>query len=110
MKYCNNCQQLVEPKSSIGWTTFWILFFCCFPLMCIYVVVLAFSEKKCPMCNSTNWGPKPIYQPFRDAHMGSEAPPVQAPVIQEQQKYCPACGTLITEKGVKFCPECGNAM
>lgn len=60
MKYCPNCKQLVEPKRNIrhGLHIFssiitgggWFLF--------VYLWVLLFGAKRCPLCNSKDLSPE----------------------------------------------------
>ncbi len=58
MKYCNNCKQLVEPVKKFNVVAFILL--CCCTLIgwIFYLIYYAVKKKKCPMCNSINWGVK----------------------------------------------------
>ncbi len=73
MKYCNNCQRQVEPKTNWGFggvlLALTLLGFGLIPGI-IYIAHKQHS-KSCPICNSKNWGvPPPPTEP-----KGS-APPV----------------------------------
>lgn len=95
MKYCLNCQQLVDPQKKFNWIVFIILLCCTFFLLwipaIIYLIYYAVQNKKCPMCNSTNWGARPGAQ--------------SQTIIQgsQQIKFCPNCGKP-TENN--FCLNC----
>lgn len=57
MKYCNNCKQFVEPQKKFNWCVFLLLFVLLFGWI-FYLIYYACKSKKCPMCNSSNWGVK----------------------------------------------------
>jgi len=95
MKYCLNCQQLVDPQKKFNWGAFLCLLCCC-GLGVIYLIYyLLPGGKKCPMCNSTNWGVKPK----------KEVVSIQQQV--EKGIFCPNCGTRINE-GYDYCTGCGK--
>ena len=102
MRYCNNCKQFVEPRKKFGIIAFIVLLFCTCIGGIFYLIYYGFKSKKCPICNSTNWGVKP------------PEPQQQSPVIISQQiqpitegfKFCAQCGEKI-ESTVQFCIFCG---
>lgn len=62
MKYCNNCEQRVQPvkKFNFGWFLFWtVVTFPIFPLigMVGYGIFYAFKRKHCPMCKTELFTP-----------------------------------------------------
>lgn len=94
MKYCINCKQLVDPQKKFNAILFIILLFTIIGWL-FYLIYYAVKPKKCPMCNSTNWGVKP-----------SEVQH-QSPVVIPKATYCPECGTEILDKSKAFCSKCG---
>ncbi|KKM05064.1 hypothetical protein LCGC14_1757930 [marine sediment metagenome] len=95
MKYCNNCRQLVDPQKNYSTGLLLILLLCCgFIPGIIYYLILV---KKCPMCNSSNWGVKPqeMRQPQEVIH---------PQIPQKEIHFCPQCGSSMSGK---FCGECG---
>lgn len=59
MKYCNNCEQMVEPQKEFS--ALWFIFLLILGIVpgVIYLIYYLLKSKKCPMCSSTNWGVKP---------------------------------------------------
>ena len=53
MRYCINCKQKVEPKRHFNMAILFILLLLGIIPGVIYYIILG---KKCPMCNSDNWG------------------------------------------------------
>ena len=53
MRYCKNCEQIVEPKRHFNMAILFILLLLGIIPGIIYYVILG---KSCPMCNSENWG------------------------------------------------------
>ncbi len=56
MKYCNNCQQLVEPKKNVSIIGLIILLLLFLVPGIIYLIYCLVQQPKCPMCKSQNWG------------------------------------------------------
>ena len=94
MKYCNNCEQLVDPQKKFNAILF-IILLCTVVLWPLYLIYYVIKSKKCPMCNSTNWGVKP-----------KQTLPSQTHMIIENFKYCNQCGEKIGNT-VQFCSLCG---
>ncbi len=95
MKYCNNCRQLVEPIKKFNTIAFLLLCCCtCFGWI-IYLIYYGLKASKCPMCNSINWGVKPVVQ--------SQF----TPQISSQVRFCPNCGANINPED-DFCIQCGK--
>ncbi|MCW3974789.1 MAG: hypothetical protein NWE86_00910 [Candidatus Bathyarchaeota archaeon] len=86
MKYCNNCQQNVEPKKGFSWVGF------IFGLGFFYLLYYMMKSSRCPMCNSTNWGKEPKITPVKSG----------------DARFCKFCGKQI-KKEVEFCTFCGKA-
>lgn len=96
MKYCNNCNQTVEPQKKFNVCLFIVLLFT-FVGWLLYIVYYACKRGKCPMCNSKNWGVKSQQTSFVQSQ----------PVINKGFKYCSQCGEKIG-KSVDFCILCGS--
>ena len=94
MKYCINCKQLVDPQKKFNVLVFIFLLCCTLVGWILYLIYYAVKPKKCPMCNSTNWGVKP-----------QQNLPSQTHTIEEF-KYCNQCGEKIG-RAVQFCSLCG---
>ena len=101
MKYCNNCQQMVEPKSQAN-TGATILLCCCCGLI-LGVVYYFASGKACPMCSSKNWGVRPIATNAQT--LTSTSLPREE--SQSDIQFCPECGTSI-EGDSRYCGACGK--
>lgn len=55
-KYCENCEQQVQPTSDYSTTVLLILLVLgIFPGILYGISVVIFGDKKCPQCNDTNW-------------------------------------------------------
>ena len=100
MKYCNNCEQTVEPRKKFNVCVFILLFCFTFIGWIFYLIYYACKKGKCPMCNSKNWGVKPR----RTQPSYPKAPLVSTP--DEIFKYCNQCGEKIG-RTVQFCNLCG---
>ncbi len=59
MKYCNNCKQMVEPTKK--WSVVFLLILLVLGILpgILYLIYVLFKAKRCPICNSTNWGKQP---------------------------------------------------
>lgn len=93
MKYCLNCRHFVEPQKNFNWGIFLCLLCCCGLGFLYLIVFVIFGTKKCPICNSTNWGVQPVMK-----------------TVQQQVEkciLCPNCGTRINE-GYDYCVGCGR--
>src|SRR5271157_5477313 len=55
-RYCLSCNRVVEAKRVIGAGTI-ILAIC---TMGIWLILIPFYSKRCPMCNGTRFGTKPV--------------------------------------------------
>ena len=57
MRYCNNCNQTVEPKNYVsGWVLALLLLFLILPGIIYLIYCLVQKGKgKCPICNGENW-------------------------------------------------------
>jgi len=56
MKYCNNCEQNVEPEGKVNWLIFAVLFlFAIVPGMFYLLYCFTFKSKTCPQCGATNF-------------------------------------------------------
>jgi len=95
MKYCNNCEQMVEPQKKFNVCLFIVLLFTLVGWF-LYLVYYVCKKGKCPMCNSNNWGVKP-----------KRTLPSQTHTIIEEFKYCSQCGEKIG-RAVQFCSLCGT--
>ena len=95
MKYCNNCKQLVDPQKKFNACVFIVLLFTLLGWI-FYLIYYAVKPKKCPMCNSTNWGARPT-----ESHQSTQASPPSNDFV-----YCSQCGEKI-EKDIQFCSSCG---
>lgn len=95
MKYCLNCKQLVDPQKKFNWGIF-LCTVCCCGLGFIYLIgFVLLGIKKCPMCNSTNWGVQHIIQPKI------------VPQNQNGVRFCPNCGANINLDDA-YCTQCGR--
>jgi len=57
MKYCDNCDQHVEPDGRINWIILIILLiFAFFPGLIYLMYCLIVKDKSCPQCGAANWG------------------------------------------------------
>ena len=101
MKYCNNCKQIVSPKTEFNWCAFLILLFI-FGLGLLYLIYYLLKPGKCPMCNSSNWG----VQPFEEQGVKVPRPVINSQPISNDYQYCSACGEQIV-KGNEYCSFCG---
>ncbi len=100
MKYCLNCQQLVNPQKKFSIIAFIVLLFCTCIGGIFYLIYYAAKSRKCPMCNSTNWGVKPPEPQY-------QFPIPQVQPIAEGFKFCVQCGEKIGNT-VQFCVFCGT--
>jgi len=91
MKYCNNCKLMVEPKKDFNLCAFLILALVW--SFWIYIIYYVLKSKKCPMCNSTNWGVRPVMET------------VQQQI--EEDIFCPNCRIRINES-YDYCIGCGK--
>ena len=99
MKYCNNCEQYVEPTKKFNVCLFIILLFTLVGWF-VYLIYYFCKTKKCPMCNSKNWGVKPKQ---------SQPSYQRASLITTPDgnfKYCNQCGEKIGSN-IQFCNLCG---
>lgn len=56
MKYCNNCEQNVEPDGKVNWVIFALLFLFAFVPGLIYLFYcFVIKNKTCPQCGATNF-------------------------------------------------------
>lgn len=92
MKYCINCEQMVQPAKSGFNVIAFVILLClgCCPGI-IYILYHVLKAEKCPMCNSQNWGVKPQQQFKPDTSI----------------RFCPDCGVEI-KTGNDFCIQCGK--
>jgi hypothetical protein len=56
VRYCLNCEQGVEAKRSIGIGTFILVIL----TGGLWLFLIPFYSKRCPMCKGTNFGKKPV--------------------------------------------------
>lgn len=57
MKYCNNCEQHVEPDGKVNWLIFILLFlFMGVPGIVYLLYCVLLKSKSCPQCGASNWG------------------------------------------------------
>ena len=57
MKYCNNCDKMVQPIHRWNWAAFLLLLIFTFGIGAVlYIIYAAVAEGSCPQCNSKNWG------------------------------------------------------
>ena len=56
MRYCNNCEQMVEPKKHFSAGILLVLLLLGLIPGIIYYLL---KSKTCPICNSENWGIPP---------------------------------------------------
>jgi len=54
-KYCVNCDRVIEAKRQIGVGTFILAIL----TGGLWLILIPFYSKRCPMCHSTNFGKKP---------------------------------------------------
>lgn len=54
-KYCVNCDRIVEAKRQIGVGTFILAIL----TGGVWLILIPFYSKRCPMCKGTNFGKKP---------------------------------------------------
>ena len=99
MKYCINCEQLVNPQKKFNAIVF-IVLLCTIIGWLFYLIYYVVKPKKCPMCNSTNWGVKP-------SGTQQQAPSSQTQQIAEGFKFCNQCGEKIGAN-IQFCSSCGT--
>ena len=60
MRYCNNCERMVEPLKRFNWAVFILgLFFTLGIVSIIYLIYYLYKEGSCPMCNARHWGVPP---------------------------------------------------
>ena len=95
MKYCNNCEQMVQPQKKFNACIFILLLFTLVGWV-FYLIYYACKRGKCPMCNSKNWGVKP-----------KRTLPSQTYTINKEFRYCNQCGEKIGSN-VQFCNQCGS--
>ncbi len=94
---------MVQPQKDFNWIVFIILFCCTWIGWVFYLIYYVVKTKRCPMCNSTNWGVPMQNQQRTQARQARLLPP--QPVIQTIQKYCPECGNGLSGA---FCEICGT--
>ena len=106
MKYCINCKQLVDPQKKFNAIVFIILLFTLVGWV-LYLIYYTVKPKKCPMCNSTNWGVKPQETlPSQTQPIYRKTPSRGISIPIEESKYCSQCGEKIGNN-VQFCSLCG---
>ena len=59
MKYCINCERMVEPKKDFSLGIFIVLLILGLIPGIIYVLYFLIKQGSCPMCNSKHWGIPP---------------------------------------------------
>jgi len=107
MKYCINCKQLVDPQKKFNSCLFIVLLFTLLGWV-FYLIYYAVKPKKCPMCNSTNWGVKPPETQHQSPVVNSQQTSIpQTQPITEGFKFCVQCGEKI-ESNIQFCSSCGT--
>ncbi len=64
-KYCVNCDRVVEAKRVIGVGTFILALI----TSGIWLFIIPFYSKRCPICKGTNFGKKPINKVGSDVQL-----------------------------------------
>ena len=105
MKYCNNCRQFVEPQREFNWAIFIFLLFCTGPCVVFYLIYYLIENKKCPMCNSENWGSPPQKEAM-SPNMRNVSTGTIPDFKTSEIRFCSDCGAKITLPAT-FCSSCG---
>ena len=77
VRYCNNCNQTVEPKKNVSVIALVLLLLFLILPGIIYLIYCLVQKGKCPICNSTNWRnvgspPKVMKKAYREYGTSAE--------------------------------------